>query len=113
MRKFITYVFGTLVLASGSVLADTGTQEDCIFTGRVNDIAREGSEGQVRVTFHSVKQGSDAPCRAAQGRSRARVQFKADPEDNLQSLSDGSKVKYRYQRKEGQDKWQLLDSQEI
>jgi len=112
MKKVMMYVFGTLLFASGSVVAETDVREDCIFTGRVSDTAQEGSQGQVRVTFHSAKQGSEGPCRAARGQSRARVQFKANTEDKQHTLSDGSKVKYRYQRKNGRDEWQLLDARE-
>lgn len=108
MKKLLTIMTLSTVLASGAAVAEV-TQE-CVFTGRVNNTAQDGDRNQVKVTFHSAERGKNAPCRATRSGTRARVQFKADPSDRLHTLTDGSQVKYRYQRRDGKDQWELLQA---
>jgi hypothetical protein len=74
------------------------------------EVRNSGGSTDVRVTFKDVKRGEKAPCRLARGNSRARVEFKAKPEDQLESLPTGTAVQYRYQRRNGKDQWDLVNT---
>jgi hypothetical protein len=100
----------TVLISSALLLGNTAFAEvtqDCIFTGEVRNNA---SSGDVRVKFKDVKRGEKAPCRLARGNSRARVEFKAKPEDQLENLPTGTAVQYRYQRRNGKDQWDLVNT---
>ena len=94
---------------SGNAIAEV--TQDCVLTGEVQSTTTSGNRGEVRVKFNDAERGAQAPCSMSRSNTRARVQFKARPEDQLQSMPDGSKVKYRYQRRNGEDQWQLLEKQ--
>ena len=110
IKKVTIALFGTLLL-SGTAAAEV--TRECILTGHVHDTSRDGTRGEVRVTFHNAENGAEAPCRMGKGKTRARIQFKAKTEDRLHALPDGSTVKYRYQRRNGKDQWELLRASEI
>jgi len=104
----------TVLIASalllGNLLGNAAFAEvtqDCILTGQVHS---SGSSGDIRVKFNDVKRGEKAPCRLTRGNSRARVEFKAKPEDQLESLPTGTAVQYRYQRRNGKDQWDLVNT---
>ena len=105
MKTFHSLLATSLLLVSTSTWAEV--TQDCIFTGQVKNSA---NPSEVRVKFNDVQAGGSAPCRLMRGNSRARVEFKAKPDDDLQSLPTGTAVQYRYQRRNGQDLWQRVDT---
>lgn len=113
MKKLQIALFGSLLMLSGGAAMAADVTQECILTGHVHDSSRDGTRGEVRVTFHNAEHGDKAPCRISRGKTRARIQFKASSRDRLHTLPDGSVVKYRYQRKNGKDQWELLRSSEI
>lgn len=105
MKRLQTVLISSALLLGNAAFAEV--TQDCIFTGEVRS---HNSSGDVRVKFNDVKRGEKAPCRLTRGNSRARVEFKAKPEDQLERLPTGTAVQYRYQRRNGEDQWYLVNT---
>ena len=108
MKTLPVALLSTVLFTTGAMAEDV--TRECIFTGHVHNNDTAGASNEVRVTFHNAENGENAPCRMQKSKTRARIQFKANAEDQLHALPDGSPVQYRYQRKNGKDQWQLMNA---
>lgn len=97
-------------LPASTAWADDIT-EDCILSGTV-DMRKAEQLGQpVYVRFEDARRGSEAGCSLNRRSKSRRVKFVTSPDvTEIERVSHGAEVSYRYIERDGQrGTWELID----
>ena len=100
-----------LAMTFVALSAQAEITQDCIVEGTV-DMRKAEQLGQpTYVKFSKARRGSEATCNMNRRSKSRRVQYVSSPDVNeLQNVSHGSKVSYRYLERDNQPgTWQLIE----
>ena len=109
MAAALALTLGTLSL--GAQEAQAEITQDCILEGTVDLRAAERLGQPTYIKFRRAKRGTEAGCAMSRKSSSRRVQFISNPDPSeVQNVSHGTTVRYRYQEHNGrQGHWQLIE----
>ena len=110
MTATLALLAGSLSLALPAAAQSNDIVEDCILEGTV-DMRKAEQLGQpVYVRFSDAEHGSQAGCSLERRSKSRRVRFITTPDmHDIENVSHGAKVRYRYIERDGEPgTWELI-----
>ncbi|MEO0437117.1 MAG: hypothetical protein AAF098_09435 [Pseudomonadota bacterium] len=110
LAKAIALTTAAVALTLGAVTAQAEITQDCILEGTIDLRAAERMGQPTYVKFKRAQRGESAGCSINRKSSR-RVKFISNPDPReIQHVSHGSTVRYRYlEHDRQQGRWELIE----
>lgn len=102
---------GIMTLIALPMSANAEITQDCILEGTIDKRKAEQLGQSVYVNFRNARRGSEASCTMNRRSKSRRVKFISSPDTRqIEDVSHGSTVRYRYiERDNQQGSWELID----